>query len=284
MADNPTKISITGKLTYSDEITISQATQIVAFLNPDEDRDGADLGGSLLDGSSKSKKTKQVENAREAIEVSGALKNPEKIVALGAYVLQDGGETFKAEDVKAQFRRARETAPGNFPRDLSLAIANGWIAEDAPGEYYLTNRVEGILGGDFSFSKSGGGAAKTPRTRATTPKKAKGTSSKPEVFASIDEFPIVMDGFPPYSKVKTNRDKMLWVVQFAKNQGINGLSNKAIEWLTDHLGDGVPNKQISAAFNSAKTPNGYVNRSTQDQSIRITEAGQAYLAGLATDS
>jgi hypothetical protein len=283
MVDNSIKISITGKLTYSDEITISQATQIVAFLNPDENGEGADLGGSLLEGSSKSKKAKQVENAREAIEISGALKNPEKIVALGAYVLQDGGETFKAEDVKAQFRRARETAPGNFTRDLSLAIANGWIAEDAPGEYYLTNKVEGILGGGFSFSKSGG-ATKTSRARATAPKKAKVTSSKPEVFASIDEFPIVMDGFPPYSKLKTNRDKMLWVVQFAKNQGINGLSNKAIEWLTDHLGDGVPNKQISAAFNTAKTPNGYVNRSTQDQSIRITEAGQAYLAGLATDN
>ena len=86
-----------------------------------------------------------------------------------------------------------------------------------------------------------------------------------------------MDGYPPYSKMKSNRDKLLWTVQFAKGRSINGLVNKDIEWLTDHLGDGIPNKQISAAFNAAKTPNGYVNRSTQDQSIRITDAGADYL-------
>ena len=282
MTEKPTLLSITGKLSYSDEITISQAARIIAFLNSDES-EGNELAGSILDGGPKSKKSKQklVENAREAIDKSGAKKNPEKIVALGAYVLQDGGETFKAEDVKAQFRRARETAPGNFPRDLSLAISNGWIAEDAPGEFYLTNKVEGILEGGFSFSKSTSGG---PKPRAASARKTKAATAKPEVFAGIDEFPITMEGFLPYSKMKTNRDKLLWVVMFAKGQGINGLSNKAVEWLTDHLGDGIPNKQITASFISAKTPHGYVNRSTQDQTIRITEAGQTHLASLSADA
>ncbi len=283
MNDTVTKISITGKLTYSDEITISQAAQIITFLNSDEPQ-GVDLGGSLLGASSTSDKSKkkQVENAREAIEVSGAKNFPEKIVALGAYVLQDGGETFKAEDVRAAFRRARETAPANFPRDLTVAITSGWIAEDGPGEYYLTNRVEGIFDGGFNFSKSSAGV-KSSKPRAASPKKSRTAASKPEVFASIDEFPITMEGFPPYSKMKTNRDKLLWAVMFAKGKGINGLSNKAIEWLTDHLGEGIPNRQITAAFNSAKA-GAYVNRSTQDQTIRITEAGQTKLSNLNAES
>ncbi|MEJ1230873.1 MAG: hypothetical protein WDM88_10160 [Galbitalea sp.] len=87
-----------------------------------------------------------------------------------------------------------------------------------------------------------------------------------------------MEGFAPYAKMKTNRDKLLWAVMFAKEHGINGLTNKQIEWLTDELGDGIPNKQISAAYNQARTPNGYVNKSTQDETIRITESGQTHLA------
>ncbi|MFF0341248.1 hypothetical protein [Kribbella sp. NPDC004875] len=275
MADVVTKIVISGKLSYEDEITVRQAARIVAFLNADEgDAESLDDVTSGESPPRDASKAKGVQSPREAIDVSGAKKNPEKIVALGAYVLQDGGETFKAEDVKAQFRRARETAPGNFSRDLSAAVAAGWIAEDTRGEYYLTNKAKGIFDGDFSFTD--GPKSRSPRKAAKVPK---AKTQKPDVFAEIDEFQSTMEGFPAYSKMKTNKDKLLWVVLFSKLHSIKGLVNKDIEWLTDHIGDGVPNGQITAAFNSAKSA-GYANRSTQDQTIRITEAGQTYLASL----
>lgn len=283
MAENEITIELSGKLSYKDNITIAKAAKIIAFLNSE----GDDSGGGLLDGDppdiggarGKRAKNKQVENAREAIDVSGAKTNPEKIVALAAYVLQDGGATFKVEDVKAQFRRARETTPGNFPRDLSTAIAAGWIHEhDVDGEYELTSKVDGIFDGGFTFTKGAGSTKTASRTRSTAAKKPRATAGKPEVFAAIDEFPTRMEGFAPYAKMKNSRDKLLWAVMFAKKHGINGLTNKQIEWLTDELGDGIPNKQISATYNRARTPHGYVNKSTQDDTIRITETGRTYLA------
>lgn len=107
MVDNPVTVSIAGKVSYTDEITIAQAAQIIAFLNAEE-AEAVTLGSPLLGGSSTVKNnTKKMESARDALDISGATKNPEKIVALAAYVMQDGGDTFKVEDVKAAFQIGR---------------------------------------------------------------------------------------------------------------------------------------------------------------------------------
>lgn len=266
-------LTIKGKVGYEDEISVAQAARIIAFLN-DDDRDanlGADLAGDLGDRvrDDANKSANKVGSAREALDLSGAKTNPEKIVALGEYVLQDGGETFKVEDVKAQFRRARETAPGNFSRDMTTAVQAGWIAPGDGDEYYITNKIQGIFDGDFKFPKSTSNAG----GRSRVAPKAK---TKPDVFAGIDEFPTRMDGYPNYPKMKTEKDRVLWALQFAKSEGIKGLANKDVAWLTDHLGAGVPSNNIAGAFRGGKSA-GHMNRSTVDQSIRITEDGEAYL-------
>jgi hypothetical protein len=147
----------------------------------------------------------------------------------------------------------------------------GWIAQGDGDEYYITNKIQGIFDGDFEFPKAGNGG----KTRSPT-KSTKTKAEKPVVFADIDEFPTRLDEFPSYSKMRSNKDKLLWSLQFAKVHDIKGLANKDIGWLTDHLGAGVPIGQITAAFNSAKS-GGYANRSTQDNTIRITEDGTTYL-------
>ena len=85
-----------------------------------------------------------------------------------------------------------------------------------------------------------------------------------------------MDGVPAYSKMRSDKDRMLWALHFAKSHGIRGLANKDLSWLTDHLGTGVPSGYISGAFRSGKSA-GHMNRSTVDQTIRITDDGEAYL-------
>lgn len=277
MSEKPITITIKGKVGYEDEITVAQAARIIAFLNTDEDTasfgpaPGADLGDALRTDTKKTGNA--VGSAREALDLSGAKTNPEKIVALGQYVLQDGGETFRVEDVKAQFRRARETPPANFGRDLGVAVKEGWIAQGEGDDYYVTNKIQGIFDGGFKFPKgtSAGGGRSKGATKTSGKSKA-----KPEAFAGIDEFPTRMDGFPPYSKMKSNRDRMLWALHFAKSNGIRGLANKDLSWLTDHLGAGVPSGHVAGAFRSGKSA-GYMNRSTVDQTIRITEDGEAYL-------
>ena len=284
MADSSIKLSITGKLTYSEEITISQAAEIISFLNADDvsatsNRTGSGLGGP------KNQTDAKVASAREAIEISGAAKNPEKIVALGAYVLQDGGETFKAEDVKGQFRRARESAPGNFSRDLSTAISSGWIAEDQPGEYFLTNKVEGIFDGGFTFTagtgSSGGGRNRTSRKSKNGPR---AKSAKPDTLESIDEFHGTMSGFHSYSKMKAEKDRLLWIVTYMRDtHARKTVTNKEIAWVSDHIGTGISSNNIAGAFNSAKRA-GLAVRSTQDNSIKVTDDGVAHLKSLASES
>lgn len=281
MTDKATKLTISGKVGYEDEITPSQAAQIIAFLENGDSPGG--LGGEArapLAGTGRSGE-KVYENARDAVEKVGAKTNPEKIVALAAYVLQDGGDTVKADAIKAQFQRAREPMPAKFARDLTNAITSGWIAEGDGGDLYLTSKVDGIMSGDFSFGNAS--TARKSRTaakgRASGPKKAKG---KPEVFAEIDDFPATMEGFPPYNKMRTNKDKLLWALRLAKELGIKGLANKDVEWLTDHIGEGIPNAQISGAFNAAKSA-GYATRWTPDNTIRIRDGADEYLTGLGLD-
>lgn len=278
MSEHPITITITGKVGYEDQITVAQAARIIAFLNAKENDASLsqDLGAALGDrprNDTQKKSGNAVGSAREALDLSGAKTNPEKIVALGQYVLQDGGETFKVEDVKAQFRRARETAPANFSRDLAVAVREGWLAQGDSDEYYVTNKIQGIFDGGFKFTKSNSGGSGRSRGVTKTSVKAK---TKPDVFADIDEFPTRMDGVPAYSKMKSDKDRLLWALHFAKSKGIKGLANKDLSWLTDHLGAGVPSGHIGGAFRGGKSA-GYMNRSTIDQTIRITDDGETYL-------
>lgn len=289
MSDKTTQISITGKVSYSDEISIAQAAQIITFLNRDETEahNGAlefQPPAREQDPPASSTSTNKINNARDALDVSGATKNPEKIVALGAYVLQDGGETFKIEDVKSAFRRARETQPANFTRDLNAAIASGWIFEsdEAPGEYYLNNKIDKIFDGDFVFPKGSNGVGGRSRGGTKkTPGKAK--TAKPETLSDVDEFRSTLEGFPQYSKMKSEKDRLLWVVNYMREKhDRKGLSNKEIAWITDHIGTGIPTGNLTGAFNTAKAP-GYATRSTLDKTIKITDEGIEHLKSLAAE-
>ena len=289
MSDNTTKISITGKVAYTDEISIAQAARIITFLNSDEAEAttsafGIQTPAQEQDSPASSTSTNKISNPRDALDVSGATKNPEKIVALGAYVLQDGGETFKIEDVKSAFRRARETQPANFTRDLNAAISAGWIFEsdEAPGEYYLNNKIDKIFDGDFVFPKGSNGNGGRSRGAKKTPGKAKTT--KPETLSDVDEFRSTLEGFPQYSKMKSEKDRLLWVVNYMREKhDRKGLSNKEIAWITDHIGTGIPTGNLTGAFNTAKAP-GYATRSTLDKTIKITDEGIEHLKSLAAEA
>lgn len=277
MTDNPIQISISGKLSYADDITIHQATQIIAFLNA-ERPEATNVTGHFgePDKPDQAAAPKKVTSPREALEVSGARKNPEKIVALGAYVLLESGETFKSEDVKTQFRRARETAPANFTRDLGIAIASGWVIEDGDGEYMLHNKFDAIFDEGFTFPKVVGSG----RVRAVKNPGSKSKSVKPESLNDVEAFHTTLDGYPAYSKLKSEKDRLLWVVTYmAERHGRPGVTNQEIVYITDQIGMGISSGNLTGAFNTAKKP-GYAFRSQSDKSIRITDDGKAYLAAV----
>lgn len=61
----------------------------------------------------------------EYLDEVEAKRNPDKIVAIGAFLVDHlGKESFTREEVKAQFQHAGGTPPANFARDFSLAVSN----------------------------------------------------------------------------------------------------------------------------------------------------------------
>lgn len=90
---------------------------------------------------------------REFMDSAGAKRNPEKIVAIGAYLIQEHGQDgFTRKDVKALFKNAGEPLPGNYTRDFNWAVSNGWLAANpsAPNEYFVTNTGFEAIKNSFS--------------------------------------------------------------------------------------------------------------------------------------
>ncbi|WP_029678163.1 hypothetical protein [Bifidobacterium sp. 7101] len=273
MTTNTVNLKMSGKITYDDSISVDQAANIILLLNSEENEDNAETKMPVAIDSYRTSAYKNsgrlVTSARDALNRSNAKTNPEKIVALGKYIMQDGGNSFTAQEIKSQFHRAREIAPKNFSRDLNCAIREGWIDEATPGNYYITNKINGIFDGNFKFPKAG---SHVSRTRSAN----KATKEKPEVFSEIDEFSPQIEGIPDYAKMKTEADRVLWALYFAKNNNINGLKTSAIAWLTNELGNAVDSKNISRAARSHRAGN-RINHSTNDKTLRITESGEAFL-------
>lgn len=271
-------IKISGKLSYEDNITLSQAAQIIAFI--DSSTSGSStmpaavtrLAPTALISSS------IVKTPREALEDSGAKTNAEKIVAFAGTVLDEGQkETFTLEDVRPLFRRAREITPKNLSRDLDGAIRANWVAEgDEKGDYYLTKKALEVLETGFSKVR----ATHSKSTSTPTSKKPRRTGIEmPDEFKSVDPIPASVEDYPDYFKLTKDQDRFLWVLALAKHLNLDGLDNKAIAWVTDQLGHGIELGLIGSKLSAAKN-SGRANRSTQTGKIRITTPGEEYLKGL----
>jgi hypothetical protein len=281
--DKAVNISMSGKLTYSDSITLSQAAQIIAFIDsaaaiPANPSLTSSRPATLIEATSMTHGT--AANPREALDASGAKTNPEKIVALALYVAQEDGakDTFTVEDIKPLFRRARESTPRNFTRDLDVAIRAGWIAEaEGKGEYYVTDKAIGVLDSTFESLRSGRGKQSASSSSSRKPRKT--GNGIPEAFKGVDTIEPRADGLIEYHKLKKKTEKFLWAVHKAQELGITSVTGKELAWLTDRLGDGIGVGDISANYRSLNKA-GYVNKTLQDNKIRITPGGEDYLKSI----
>jgi hypothetical protein len=86
--------------------------------------------------------TKEWFKVRSAAEVLNALpsdKMAKKIFPLSAWhEARDGTTPWRALDVLKAFSQAKERTPGNFSRDLSVAIKDGNIHNATPRSYEIT--------------------------------------------------------------------------------------------------------------------------------------------------
>jgi hypothetical protein len=276
-------LNISGKLSYSDKISVAMAAQIVALVNssPTAGAQGTNLP-PVLSTSKGSNPSITTSNPRHALELSGAKKNSEKLVALALHAMQQGGKTtFTLGDVKPLFRQARERAPGNLSRDLDTAIRAGWIAEaEMKGEYFVIDRASRVL--ETGFEDIRGGRGNGAKSRASSTKRPRKVNTEiPASFVDL-EFSPVIDGYPKYHELTVKMDKLLWAVNAANLQGVSGVTNQDMVWLTDNLGDGISGGDIGTHYRN-NFKKGFLNRSIRDQSMRITPPGTAHLKSLKGD-
>jgi hypothetical protein len=276
------ELTMTGKLSYSGDITVVQAAQIIAYLHSGASptAPGGPIAGDGEVIGVGSERRRVASSPRDVLVSSKAKTNPEKIVAFALYVERQGGkDTFKVDDIKPLFRQAREPAPGNFSRDLDAAIRLNWVAASSEkGEYYVTDVVANVLESGFENIRSGqNGSAKAKAKTATSRRPRKTAIPTPEAFKGIEVTPTV-DGYINYHKVKTKTDKYLWAVNAAKLWGAEALTNTEIVWLTNQLGECIPSGDLAGYFR-AHLKRGYVNKNTEGK-VRITPGGTGYVRGL----
>jgi hypothetical protein len=75
---------------------------------------------------------------------------PEKILLLGAWYEATGGSApWRYADMENVFSQAKEKPPANFPRDVKLAIREGWIHATTPRTYTVTrtgwNKISEVI-------------------------------------------------------------------------------------------------------------------------------------------
>lgn len=114
-------------------------------------------------------------SVREFMNHAGAKRNPEKIVAIGAYLIEElGQETFTRKDVKMQFMNAREPIPGNYTRDFDWAVSNGWLArtQGSAMDHYVTHSGLEAIKNQFSEEIRKTTKLKLPRRRSSRKQQA----------------------------------------------------------------------------------------------------------------
>lgn len=90
---------------------------------------------------------------RKYLRESGAQRNPDKIVVIGAFLRDHlGWESFSRHDVRSQLRNSGARVPRNLTRDFKWAMSIGWIAEvpDTRGWYRVTEFGQEALDSKFS--------------------------------------------------------------------------------------------------------------------------------------
>lgn len=278
------KLTLSGKLSYSGEVTFAQAVQILGLVSSGAAGPGSNasfVGPSSVASDVRSPERQQAMSPKEVLEATGAKTNPEKIVAFAALVSRTSGkETFTLEDVKPLFRQARESTPGNLTRDLSEAIKSGLVAEaEDRGEYYIVGKAADVL--DTGFDGLRPVKQSKSRTRSSSARRSRKPLTVPETFADAEVSPAI-EGLVNFHDVKAKRDKYLWAVYAAKLIGVEAVGPTELVWLTDRLGEIIPGHNLNANYRGNQK-SGYVNKNAEGK-VRITPAGEKYIKELKAGS
>ena len=217
------------------------------------------------------------DSPRDALTRTGAITQAEKITALGCYLYYKNKLPFTVTDVKKQFSAACEPQPGNIARDTRTAVKCGLLVK-TNGAFQPGPNAHGIFEKDYVFPKVPVSPINHKRSARVT-RQANATEAA-SVMDSITTFPTEIDGYPEYTDMRTNKDRMLWALEFAKQRHFDSLSVADIDYITKNLGNRVRSKNLSSAIRIAHR-HGFIVRNAQDRKVTLREKGEEYLHGFA---
>lgn len=223
---------------------------------------------------SRSEVVQNADSPRDALTRTGAITQAEKISALGCYLYYKNKLPFTITDVKEQFSAACEPLPGNIARDARTAVKCGLLVK-TDGAFRPGPNAHGIFEKDYVFPKV---PVISPinRKRSVRATRQANATEAASVVNSITTFPTEIDGYPKYTDMRTNKDRMLWALEFAKQRYFDSLSIADIDYITANLGKRVRSKDLSSAIRTAHN-HGLVVRNAQDRKVTLREKGEEYL-------
>lgn len=214
---------------------------------------------------------------REFLDSKGASTNPQKFTAILAFLKETTSQNSASiEEIKAELERAGEPITANFTRDFKRAISYGWIArsQQESNKFYITGKGTKVLETNFTenIRKISVGRGKKSGKGRFSP-----TVVRKEVL-SLELAPKTED-LPGYFALETKKDRILWFLAQAKNNGIEMLNHKEVSLLADKIGDSIPQKSITSLTEEHKKKGYIVTPLDSDGTryLKILEDGLAYL-------
>jgi hypothetical protein len=238
-----TKLTLSGDISYEGNIDNFLAAKVIALVEQGEsynssaqtDRDANILpsGGMFADRS-----------LLESFSLTGATTNPQKIAVAGQRSMEEGGsESFTSKDIAEQFRSGGVSSK-NLGRDLSMAVRQGLIfsVTGQRGQYKLTDIAK-------TGFKEGFDEVKLLKASSSKRKSRKGgVVQRLDVSDEVKNLPaeVSQGGYPDYHDLKMKGNRMVWLLIFAADHGIQSLNSREIEYLSRQVGDQISPTSISS--------------------------------------
>ena len=208
------------------------------------------------------------DSPREFLLAAKADSYPEKIAVLGEYASdRNGTRMFSSQELIGVFREAGARLPKNLGRDITAAIALGFIARgNVRGMYRVTDLGKACVESAFSDSQR---LTRSKGSRA-------GLSERVETL----EIEPHLEGCPDYwdSFLKSNKSvRILWLLEFCNAHGIPELSAADLSHLAKRLGDEIKINTIPSKMRGLEKKE-YVIKTSSGR-FRMLPQGSSNLRG-----
>ena len=275
------EIKITGSgLQFESKVSLFQATQIMAFISRADQSNGAQ-DGEIMAGIPASPTAEPrtlvghtlvnqtfYESPYAAISLTKAKTNPQKIVAIALYLgaTSTNQQVFSVDEILSGFKKAGESTPKNINRDFRDAVSAGYVFQEEKSVYRLLSSVDNV-------SKDG---FKKPAKKRTSTSSAGGSKLKLIVRDEVKNARIVtsLEGYPDFFKLDARADQILWVVEYLKFAGVDGVNRLEIINFTKKIGGKVTSKNFTVS-NTPNVKESYIY--IESDLIRLTPKGVAQL-------